>query len=430
MIAVLERLRDWGGFFALLFLQRILVDLVSSGYKRVKALIDETLPDNLPIGAGAWLEEQIAARKLAVRVIVDPAAGDEGDAYYPAAKTVVVSREVWDKHDASFWAVAAHELGHALVYRKSPALRALFLGARVAARALSHSAVMLLVGNVLYGLPLIDRLAFTLLWWSLGAHVILLVDEASASIVAYRVLAKDPRLEARGRRLGVLRISTALLTYVAGFVGQIILVWRSDLIIARVEARDPFVAAAPLSGIWLAWVVGGSTILSAIALFEITQAFRRRRYASVTEAMEARRRVWWRDVVRGAVAIAIVAVVWNRPLGLVLPFACVGAIFASRAFIGVLGMIMSRLVAISVYVFYLPASVIWAFVRRIGGRRSNTPPPPAPLPAPGPPDTRFEEMLLEAYVDPPWHERVAGFLFPAIHFAFGVTLGILALGAR
>lgn len=431
MTAVLERLRDWTGFFALVFLQRILVGLVTSGYKRLKARIDATLPDDLPLGAGPWLEERIAERNVAVRVIVDPGAGDEGDAYFPAAKTLVLSREVWGKHDASFWAVAAHELGHVLVYRRSAALRALFLGARVASRALSQSAVMLLVGNVLYGIPEIDHVAFALLFWSLGSRVVILIDEASASVVARGMLARDVRLEERGRALGTIRLAAALLTYVAGFVGQLVLVWRSDLIVARIEARDAFVPAAPLGPIRSAFVAISALGVLGLAIFEIVRALRRRRYADLDAATEATRRAWWRDVVRGSIAIAVVVVVWNQPRGMELALACVAAIFGSRAFLGVLDAIASRAMSMMVYVFFLPASVVWdlgvGIVRRMRGLPSP-PAPPARAPTPHPaaaPDTRFEEMLLASYDDPPWYQRAAVIVFAGLHVAFGIVVLVL-----
>ncbi len=434
MAAVFERIRDWTGFFALLFLQRILVLLVASGYKRLKARIDATLPDDLPIGAGPWLEEQIAKRQVAVRVIVDPSGGDEGDAYFPAAKTLVLSREVWGKHDASFWAVAAHELGHVLVYRRSAVLRAFFLGARVASRALSQSAVMLLVGNVLYGIPEIDRVAFTLLFWSLAAHVVILVDETSASVVARNMLAGDERLEGRGRSLGTIRLVAALLTYVAGFVGQIVLVWRSDLIAARIEARDPFVPAAPIGPIRTALVAISVIGILGLAAFEIVSVLRRRRYPDLDAAAEATRQAWWRDVVRGSIAIAVVVVIWDQPRGLVLELACVAAIFGSRAFLGVLDMIASRAMSMFVYVFFLPASVLWdlvvGIVRRMRGLPAPSPPAPrtaAPQTATTP-DTRFEEMLLASYDDPPWWRRAAVLVFAGLHVAFGIVTLVLLFG--
>lgn len=417
MTPILDRLRDWSGLFGLVFLRQILMVLVTSAYKRIKKRIDRTLPDDMPLGSGEWLLAEIARRKLALRVVVDPRSGDEGDSFYPAAKTLVLSREVYGKRDPSFWAVAAHELGHALVYTRSPFLRALFFSARVGVSTLPQAGALLLLGNVLYGFPLIDAAAFALLKWSLVAHVVVLIDEATASIVARRILAADPRVSPRALTLALTRLAAAFSTYAAAFVGQAILVWRSDWIIARIEREPHDVTGAPLGSGAIAFILGTGLLVVVLAIIIAVHEVRPRRSPNLEVAMRRERTWGWIDVGRGVLSLVVVGCVWNQPSGLVLPFACVGAVFASQALLGLVGMIASFLVDFAVAIVIAPFALVAALVRTIA-HRAPTVETNATAPVPRGAEARFDDLLLASYNEPPWYRRVFAIAGALVHVAF------------
>lgn len=136
--------REWWSYFVLVSLAGLLEAFVGEAYKRVRDRVDERLPDDLDLGAGQWLEERIEAGNLPIRLLVDPNATDDAiDAYIPNAKTIVLSAQCFDKRDPSYWAVAAHELGHALVHGKAWILSFFFASARVLSRALFQVGISL-----------------------------------------------------------------------------------------------------------------------------------------------------------------------------------------------------------------------------------------------------------------------------------------------
>ncbi len=429
MTPIFDRLRDWSGLFGLLFLRQILMVLVTSAYKRIKKRIDRKLPDDMPLGAGEWLVAEIARRGLALKVVVDPHSGDEGDSFYPAAKTLVLSREVYGKRDASFWAVAAHELGHALVYTRSNFLRALFFTARVGVSALPQAGILLLLGNVLYGFPPIDHVAFSLLKWSLVAHAIVLFDEATASVLARRILAGDARVGARARGLALTRLGAAFSTYFAAFVGQVVLVWRSDWIIARIEREPHDVMAAPLEGTALGFVLGTGLGVVALAIAVAAHELRPGNSPTLDVAMRRQRAWGWVDVGRGLLAIIVVGCVWNQPHGMLLALACIGAVFASQGLLGLIGMIASFLIDFAVAIVIAPFALVGALFRALGRSRDSTtagpPPPTAPIPPAA--EARFDEMLFASYNDPPWYRRVSAVGGAVLHLGFVAIVSWLLL---
>ena len=66
--------------------------------------------------AGEWLQEEVSRRALPVRVLVAPSEKEGVDAFMPRARIIRLSRTSYMKRDPAHWAIAAHELGHALLY--------------------------------------------------------------------------------------------------------------------------------------------------------------------------------------------------------------------------------------------------------------------------------------------------------------------------
>lgn len=246
--------------------RRALVLVAASAHQVVAASLDRRFPDDLLLTAGEWLQGQLTHRKLDdVGVIIAPSGG-QPDAWVPGARLVSLSPGTWFKRDPSFWAVAAHELGHVIVHRAHPVLAPLFAASRGLSLALAWLAQWLLVADLALADPLVLDVALVALVGSLVASVGVLFDEALASVTAVRVLDEDARLTPRQLSGARIVLASAFGTYIAGAIGTVVLavafnllrstVLGSPLAIAPGPATTPWVMG-PLTGLLLghAWLV-------------------------------------------------------------------------------------------------------------------------------------------------------------------------------
>lgn len=421
-------IREWSVFVALVLLGWLLRKLVGSTYLRLKKRIDRAVPDHLPMGGGDWLRTQIPE---GVRIVVGSHGDEHADAFVPAANVIVLSREVYKKHDASFWAVAAHELGHALVYRSSRLVHAILLVARINVAALTVLGSTLIFANVLYARPEVNTLAFTLLEVSLASFVVVLIDEALASAIAVRILAKDPRLNRRDLIGGITGLLAAFMTYLGGFTGQVVLVLERDFIVGRIMHHREFVPAEPMGAARMTFVIVLSTILVAWSLLNLKKALRAPHYTTSLETTKALFVRLGHELGRGAIGAVLVWLVWDQPYGSAMPLVCVAGLVASRGSIRVVAWIVEMLIRLIALVPALligfVGMIVWLF---LGGKFKDD-----PEPLPTPPDSERTKNALEALEVERWNRRslytkLLGALDPALHLAFVIGLFVQILRSR
>ena len=412
---------------------------VRSFYTHVAKRLDDRVPDDLPIGAGAWLQEIAGEHCVGLRIYAGAPGTRYVDSYIPSSHVITLSRDVYVKKDPSYWAAAAHELGHAIVYRSSPLVYVpLQLGRFVLAGATSIATV-LIFANVLYARADLDAIAFSLLYASLGGYALLLVDEALASVVGLRILRRDPRIDRRGTMAGAVALAAAFLTYVAGFIGQVLLVAQRRFVMAQIARHRHFVPGQPL-GVARWAVVAILSALLVLYVARVLPAMLVSRKDSSPAALEQQQRgVRTSDFVRGFFVCALVALVYDQPGAPMLPLVCAAGIVASRTFVGALGSILEQTVRALVFIALAPFTIAIAIARL----QKNPPPKkdpnvvPSPLastgPMPGPLDAlplpvAIDDWSIEHYRNAPWHERVAEIAFPLLQVAFviGVFVELLS----
>ena len=422
---------SWCAFFLLVVGTWLLRALVSSLYVHVKKRIDDNTPDDLPIGAGAWLEEYNAEHYVGLRVYAGAPGTSHVDAYVPSANVITLSREVYVKNDPSFWAVAAHELGHALVYRSTPLVSVPLQLGRVVIVSATSLATVLIFANVLYARRDLDAIAFSLLYTSLGGYALLLVDEALATVVGLRILDRDPRIDRRGMIAACAALAAAYLTYVAGFAAQVLLIEQRGFVIAQVERHRHFVVGSPLGIVrWVALVVFG-VALAIFALLALARSLRSRKDASPAELEKRRALAYVTETGRGLLACAIVALVYDQPARY-LPIMCAAGVLGSRLFVTTVSTVFLRVASgiggLLVTIVTLPFLIVIG-VGRSKNRRETGATITSPLARTVPIKTPLDDLPLpqaiddwsiEMYRDPPWYERASELAFPLLHVAFVV----------
>lgn len=422
-------MREWGAFAGLVLLGWLLRKLVVATYLRLKDRIDRAVPDHLPMGGGDWLRTQIPE---GVRIVVGPRGNAHADAFVPGANVIVLSREVYQKHDASFWAVAAHELGHALVYRSSRIVHIILFLGRVNVAAGTILGSSLIFANVLYARPEVNALAFALLEVSLASYVVILGDEALASAIAIRILARDPRVDRRDMVGAVTGLLAAFMTYLGGFTGQVILVLERDFVVGQISRHREFVPAEPMGAVRMTFVILLSAVLVAWSLVNLRKALRRPHYESSLDV--AKGLLWYvaHEVGRGAVGAILIWLVWDQPYGALMPLLCVAALVASRVAIrlaaSIVELVIKGIAVVLAYLIAIPGVLAWAFFSTSAAKSE-----PAPLPTP--PDSERTKNALEALEVERANRRslyltLLAALDPALHLAFVIALFVLIVRSR
>ena len=443
MLATIESyFREWGLFVALLFLRSIIKETIKKVYLRIENRVDEKLPDDLPLGAGNWLKAEIEKRGMTLRVLVEPKGEDHIDAYYPTAKTVILSRRVYEKRDASYWAVAAHELGHAMAYQKTPILGLLFWFARVLSGFCARLAVALTLGNILYARSELSNLALSLFTVSLAADVVVLVDEALASTLAIKMLAGDARVRGKALVGAITALAAAFMTYVGGFVGELITILRFDFVIAKINEQRQFTPAPLLGGFKFIVTAILCIFLIAFAALELRRVARPKKFEALADAYKHLFRGWGGSIVRSALAGTIIFLVWDQPLGDAFVIACVGAIAASNAlmiFVQIVGTLLIYLPAwllafvarfIGWFIIIFVGSLVSARMRAwVAKEKEKEPTREEPPPSKRTQET-YEAMQLELKNNPPILTRVHDLFFASLHIVFAVTFFVAVASAK
>jgi Zn-dependent membrane protease YugP len=377
-------------YMGLVLLSAALGIVASTAYDRVRKRVDDKVPDDLREGGGSWVLSEIERRDLGIRVLVAPSEEGEVDAYMPSAKTILLSRETFEKHDASFWAVAAHELGHALVHGRARLVDAVFSLARALHQGALSLAMFLVSANLLYARQDITALAHHVLILSLGARALVLVDEALASTIALRILAVD-RAISRPAWIGALTtLLAAFMTYLAGFVGQIFLVLRWSLISERIDARRVtceldahavgcFKPAPPLDLARWVVVVTFAVALAVLSVREIGRIVHRPVFATSDAGKKWFSRIAWQSSTGALFSMGIVAIAWDQPRGPWFPLVCILGLVASHALI-IFPLIVVALLLLPVFLLAVallakPLGLLIGLLRRlfVGSRARRAP---------------------------------------------------------
>jgi Zn-dependent membrane protease YugP len=427
----------WSPFVALVLAGWLLRTTVERIYQAVKVRLDRWYFDDLPVGGGEWLEDQARDRGLSLRVFAAGSNDKDIDAYYPSARTILLSQEVYYKCDPSFWAVAAHELGHAIVHARGVVVHGALLGARILSRSFTEIGTFLIFANVLYAVHEIDAVAFALLTASAWLFVLVLVDEAAASIIAIRILARDRRVRRRGLLFACIRLLAAFMTYVGALGGQVLLIFERGFVMDKIEQSRHFVPAPPLGSGGL--LVTG--LLSVFVLFFSARAILRSlRWTKVATGAEVTRR-YWREALevgaRGLLALPLLWLVWDQPFGTWFAVACVLGLLASRLVVRVLVVLATGLLGFAVSILFALALVpllriaVWLMVRLGGSGRSFSASITERAPASADvkrSEAAMEEMRLESYNERSWLGRAPVAAFAAGHIVFVVVLWAKLLG--
>jgi Zn-dependent membrane protease YugP len=269
-------MQDWAAFVGLVLLGFVIRNVIRHAYTRIRKRIDDAIPDHLPIGGGEWLRDR--AELHGIRVLIGPRNHDTGT-YIPSSGTIVISPEVDQKRDASFWATAAHELGHALVYRSTILVHIVLMLGRIVATAGATVGTFLVFANVLYARADINALAFGCLEASLVGLLFVLVDEAVATFIGLRLLAGDERLDRRDMIGALTSLLAGYMTYVGFFVGELLVVLQREFIVGMIERHRHFTPSAPMGGLRLVAVVVLGVVLTIWAVHNAIRAGARREVA-------------------------------------------------------------------------------------------------------------------------------------------------------
>ena len=440
--------KEWIGLVALVLLGEILRVAVSAGYAIVKRRLDDQHPDDLPMEAGEWLMAEVEHRSLDIEVLVSPTKTADVDAFLPSAKTIVLSQETYCKNDPSFWAVAAHELGHALVYRRLGIGRVVFSAARIVGKACVSVATSLIFANILFASHDINRMAFALLSAGVAMWALVLVDEAAASAVALRILARDRRLAARGLRGARLALAAAFMTYVGALAGQALLVLERDFVAERIERQRHFVPGHSLGAGSLALAAVLSFLLAFMGLHAIARTLRPRRATTAAEAKALGARTTLGQLVRGVLALALLGIVWDQPFGDGFAVACALAILASRSTLEIVFYPVARvlrfLIGIAMIVVLvvvaIPVGLALASIRALRPARPEVPLElqpvqateggAAPYPFGAVPldadvkrsEAAMERIAIRLHNEPPWYERAPRLALAGCHLVFVIAI--------
>jgi Zn-dependent membrane protease YugP len=267
---MVDLLGRWWPFLLLLYVPTLARLLSNLAYHVVKSRLDHAIPDELPETAGEWLNRRIIADGLgsAPRTLVQ-SKDRTRNAYFEDEHVIVLSDETFFKRDPAYWAVAAHELGHAEVRARHRVRAALYRGAHLPKWALSTFGVALVIGNILYGVPGMTDLGFRCLAGALLLGGFVLVEEAHASRTAMRLLAGEPAMTPTHLRAARLTLLFALFTYVADFVARAALLACWPRVVALTGAGLLGHVADPLSGWRHTLVAIGTGVALAYALWRL-----------------------------------------------------------------------------------------------------------------------------------------------------------------
>jgi Zn-dependent membrane protease YugP len=340
----------WWPVFALLYVPRLAQVLATAIWKRTKSKLDHQIPDELPMTAGEWLAVRLAQLGHPIGAIVTD---QQRNLYRPDDRLIQLSDETHFKADPVFWATAAHELGHARLRAELPIIGYLRTSAGWAGFVLAAAGVGLAFGRVLYALPRSGELAFGCFAIAAGLRIFVLLDEALASVLAYRELRANDAIDFVHLRAVRRALVAAFATYFVTFAAYALLLRSWPLVEAL--AGDHGARASELTR--LGWTVAAVVSIGCV-LAIVTQLTRMFAPREVAETLD--RRGWW---------LLLVAIVRTSPILVLLWLAWDHRADATYAWCATLAFAASgRAWLMIVHLpFVIPHSLLAVFVQKLEG---------------------------------------------------------------
>jgi len=269
-------------------------------------VLDHDVPDDLPMTAGEWLADELRLYGLAerIRIVVTNHVTSSQDAFHVQRGVIQLTEETNFKRDPVYWAIAAHELGHARFRLDHPASIPLSITAQLAKLFLVRFGLGLALGNTLFAIPLATQLAHWMFGVALALHVFELGDEIVASTFAMRMLRADTALLGSHIRAARSVLIAAFLTYLLPFVGYVVM-FSQWWIVERLTAT-PRMPSGGVTTLGLVGAAFASLYVLVFALAHLAAAARRPRLLNLQAALLS---ISW--------AICVVAVIllgWDRHL--------------------------------------------------------------------------------------------------------------------
>lgn len=414
MAAVWRFVEVWWWLFLLVLAQGIVRMVIVQAAFAARRVLDRRIPDDLPESAGEWVGGQLRRLGLAGEIAVSPVPHQGGgDAYFPGARLIGLGTDTYFKHDPTFWAIGAHELGHALTYRWR-ALAVVFVAARVWAAGCIGLGTSLILANVLYGSPEVSQLARTAWLAGIGGGVIVVLDETVASVRAWGLLRADGSLGRAHMRAAAASLLSAWSSYAAALAAQTVVVAYYDRIAAHIEAHHvTFETGEPLgtAGGAFAAVLTGMLIIYAAAL--LRRVVQPRDHDGIIEAKHGAAMESAADGCCELAVCALLVMVWDlpEPSGAFVVAVALAA-YAARSALSVVLLPLSVLLAL-VTVGVVALGPVWLLDRLTAGPKDAAEPA-----KPTPQQERDAEAALEraeallikqtieVHNGRPWHARL------------------------
>lgn len=247
--------------WALTFAPMVAATVAALPFRLARRLAPATLPED----AAAWVRRRLDARGL-IGVTVATIERSTRAFYHAGEQTIVLPPTV-HRHTAAAYAVAAHELGHAIVHHQHPRLGRLLLAARGYVDRVFAVGVALLLGGALTAAPAATAVGLAACALALVLAGLVLVDELAANLVAVAEL--RPTLDAADLGRARRRLAAALASYVAHVAALALPLGFGRWLLARgvaldVPARVPTGALAALTtGAAVVVVLGAAAALRA-----------------------------------------------------------------------------------------------------------------------------------------------------------------------
>ena len=338
LATTIELAIHWWPLLVALSLPFVLSTVATSAFFLAARVRERRRPDTLPLSTGEWVAEQIEALGLTgeVEVGLSPTGGNV-DAYWPESRYLGLNRKTFNRRDPAFWAIGAHELGHALTLRRHAALQHGLPAARAVVIVFERLAIAILLVNIALGWTPGLWLAAAAIGISLVANVVVVADEGFASLQAWRILRSDARLDAGDHRVVASSLVAAFVSYLGAVVGRIVLLgafpWLVGLY-ATVDGPPP-----PDAPTW--WLVGMVFALTALlgkrAVQLILRAVKPKQVHVQTQLAKEQWRQTVGDLAGALGAAALVGLTWRTPMG------PIGALCLALAIVPVLGPILGML---------------------------------------------------------------------------------------
>lgn len=269
-------------------------------------VLDHDVPDDLPMTAGEWLAAELTNYGLGerIRVVVTNHITSSRDAFHVQRGVIQLTEETNFKRDPAYWAIAAHELGHARFRLDHPASVPFSITAQLVKLFLVRFGLGLALGNTLFAIPLATQLAHWMFGGALVLHLPELFDEIAASTAAMRMLRADTALLGSHIRAARSLLTAAFLTYLLPFVGYVVM-FSQWWIVERLTATPRM----PSGGVTTLGLVGAaiaSLYVLVFGLAHLAAAVRRPRMLNLQTALLS---IPWAICV-----VALILLGWDRHL--------------------------------------------------------------------------------------------------------------------